>query len=446
MQAQHYAAFITAITLGVSSLFAQDLGIKAPPQTKPVAIVNAKIHTISGPIIEGSITFDKGVITDITPGKVDPPAGTTVIDALGKHVYPGLITAYSQIGIDEITSVRASKDLNEAGSFSPEVEAAAAVNPDSWLLPVTRTNGVLLAGVFPLGSGPGIPGRASVIRMDGWTSEDLTVRRSAGLIVDWPLMRVVRARWMDTPEDEQLKSIKQNLDKIRDAFTAAEAYAARRDADPAAPTDLRYEAMRSVFLSSDEAKPQSTVFFSANDYDQIMAIVEFKRRHKLKAVIIGGLDAMQCAAVLKAENIPVLYTGMITIPRRDDQPYNFNFAVPGQLDKAGVKVCISSGEEPAHERNLPYAAGMAASHGLDPDAAVRSVTLSAAEILGISGSYGSIEKGKSATLIVTTDNPLEVTNQTIHAFIDGRAIDLSNKQTELAKKYREKYRQQKAAQ
>jgi imidazolonepropionase-like amidohydrolase len=89
---------------------------------------------------------------------------------------------------------------------------------------------------------------------------------------------------------------------------------------------------------------------------------------------------------------------------------------------------------------------MAVAYGLDPDEAVRSVTLSAAEALGVADTLGSLEETKAATLIVTDGNPLEVTTRVERAFIDGREIDLSNKQTKLAEKYREKYRQEDEAQ
>ena len=99
-------------------------------------------------------------------------------------MYPGLIAAYTQLGLTEIQSVRATIDASETGGVTPEVPAAVAVNPDSTLLPVTRTNGVLIAGVFPTG------GRSraalSVMRLDGWTWEEMAVKADAGLSVVWP--------------------------------------------------------------------------------------------------------------------------------------------------------------------------------------------------------------------------------------------------------------------
>lgn len=438
----NHAVSAIAIALTSTVAVAQDLGIKAPAQSQPVAIINTRVHPVSGEPFDGYILFDKGTITQIGPGKMEVAAGTQVVDGTGKHVYPGMIAAFTQLGLSEIGAIRPSTDENETGAVTPEARAAVAVNPDSWLLPVTRTNGILLAGTFPTGGL--IPGRAGVIRLDGWTSEEMAVKTDAGLVIDWPLMRVVRAAWMERPEDEQLKDVRANLERVRDTFRTASAYAA---GTPAA-MDIRWEAMRPVFAPtgpSDKTKPTLPVFIQANDYDQIVAAVELKRQYKLNMVLVGGLDAGRCAQLLKDENIPVIVTNVITPPRRDDSPYDENYGLPRRLAAAGVRFCIASGDETPHERNLPYAAAMAAAHGLDQDAALRSVTLSAAEILGVADRYGSLQQGKSATLLITSGNPLEVSTVIDAAYIDGRKIDLSTKQSALAAKYRERYKQMKAA-
>lgn len=437
------AALLAVLLLALAPARGQDLTPRAGPQAKPVCIINATVHTVSGETIEnGYVYFVGGVIQAL--GREPLPRfreAPEFVDAKGLHVYPGMISAYTQLGITEIGALRQPNDTNEFGQFAPEALAATALNPDSWLLPVTRVNGVLAAGVFPVGGL--IPGRASVIHLDGWTSEDLQVRRDAGVIVAWPLMRPVRARWSQTPEGEQLKNIKENVERIRTFYERAVAYRALRQSDPATPVDLRYEAMiASLPPLPTEKREQSLTFFEASDYDQIVAAVAFAVEQRLRPVIVGGRDAPLCADLLTKHDVPVIVNSVLLMPKRDDSPYDEVYSIPARLQAAGVRFCIASGEETPHERNLPYAAGMAAAHGLDHDAAIKAITLWPAEILGVSTELGSLEVGKSATLIVTTGDPLEVTSQVVYAYIDGRAITLSTKQTELAKKYREKYRQQ----
>jgi imidazolonepropionase-like amidohydrolase len=415
---------------------AQDLTPKAPPQTATTVVLDATVHPVSGPPIENaSIIFDKGVITDILPHHPHIPSSWQVIDAKGLHAYPGLITPYSQLGLTEIQSVAATNDLRENNPISPETVVANAVNPDSTLLPVTRSNGVLIAGVFPAGGTLG--GQPGVIRMDGWTNDDMTITPSLGQTLRWPGMRTVTAWWMDKSEEEQLKEIRERLRTIEETFDAAKAYADARAADPNAPADLRWEAVRPLWDAAGNAR----LFIHAQDLDQINAAVQFCARRGLRCTLIGGRDAPLAAELLKEHAVPVIILGTHAMPRRDDAPYDDAFSLPARLAQAGITFSIATGDDTAHERNLPYAAAMAAAHGLSADDALRALTLDSAKVLGIEKQYGSLEKGKSATLILTTGNPLEITTQVRRAFIDGREIDLSNKQSKLAEKYLEKARQ-----
>ncbi len=446
----------------IPSASAQDLGVKAPPQTRPVYVHNATIHTVSGDTIEaGGIVFDDGVITAVLPAGMTPafaPGSHPIeIDAEGLHVYPGLVAPYTQLGLTEIQAVRATLDFREVGTIAPEVRAAVAINPDSTLLPVTRSSGILTAGVFPgttyeiFGdAGPRglIPGRASVIRLDGWTWEDLAILDDAGLVVNFPLTRPVVAWWMDEPPEGQSENIQRAIGALDEAFRNAAAYRDAREANPDHPIDLRYEAMQGALpqgtpplRGGSVSTAQLPTFFTAHDVDQITGALAFAERHGLRPVIVGARDADRCTEQLKAAGAAVIVESSYRMPKRDDSPYDELFTLPQRLEAAGVAWCFASGEETAHERNLPYAAAMAVAYGLPPETALRAVTLSAADILGVGDRLGSLDVGKAATLIITDGHPLEVTTRVHLAFIDGRAIDLENKHTALARKYLEKYRQ-----
>lgn len=447
--------FFVLFVLGAfaSPAIAQDLTHKAAPQAKPVAIIGATIHPVSGPVIDGGyVVFDKGVITQIGPGKLEATAGMTVVDARGKHVYPGLIGAVTSLGLVEIGSVRQMRDLDEAGSITPEAGTAVSINPDSTLLPVARAGGVLTVGVFPTGGV--ISGQPSAMRLDGWTWEEMTIAPCLGVQVGWPQARPVTAWWMNQSKEEQLKEIRKNVDAIDQTFKTARAYAQLRAADPNAPVDVRWESMRSIFVpdiaseqngvvAQSQKGGQGRVFIQAGDVDQITQAVAWAVESGLRPVIIGGRDAPLCAEILRKHEVPVIATGVDVVPRRDDSEYDEAYSLPARMEAAGLKWCLASGEEPAHERRLAENAGRAAAYGLDPEAALRAITLSPAEILGIGRTHGSLDQGKSATLIVTDGDVLEIATHVERAFIDGREIDLTTKQSKLAEKYRERYRQQK---
>ncbi|VAX40333.1 hypothetical protein MNBD_PLANCTO03-810 [hydrothermal vent metagenome] len=453
------ALIASTIALASMTTHAQDLGHKAPPQSHTIYINHATIHTVSGDTIDdGGIIFANGRITSILPsGMVTGFApGTDVIeiDATGLHVYPGLISPYSQLGLTEINAVRATHDMSETQAMTPEVRAGTAINPDSTLIPVTRSNGILLAGVFPTarlnltGDEPKglIPGRASVIRLDGWTTEDMTILPDAGLVVNFPLSRPLRTWWMEEEDKDQTAGYNKALAALDTFFNNAAAYHAARDEDNTLPTDLRYEAVAGVLPiprggAFQAPSPRLPTFFRANDYDQIVGSLNFAAKHNLRPIIIGGRDAHLCLDLLASTGAGVILETSFRMPKRDDAPYDDLYKRPQQLQAAGIPYAFMAGDDTAHERNLPYAVAIAIAHGLAPDEALRALTLTPAELFGIEADYGSLEPGKSATLIITTGNPLDVLSNIELAFLDGRAIDLENKQTKLAEKYREKYRQ-----
>ncbi|MCA9292505.1 MAG: amidohydrolase family protein [Phycisphaerales bacterium] len=424
-------AGVLVVAQGVS---AQDLGVKAPKQGQPIVINGATLHTVTGPTIEhGYLVINNGLIRAMGAGDAPPLPMAQIIDATGKHVYPGLIGADTIMGLTEIGAVRATIDSAETGDITPEVRAAVAVNPDSTIIPVTRLNGILTCGVLPQGGA--IPGRAAVIRMDGWTWEDLAIDADAGLVVNWPNMRPVNAWWMRSTPEEQLQRAQERLEQIDEMFDAANAYAAARKADASLPSDIRFEAMGPAMHGG---KP---VFIRANELEQIQSAVSWAERRHLHAVIVGGRDAAKCADMLKRHDVGVIITGTHRLPGRRDDAYDAAYTLPLQLEEAGVKWCLASGDETPHERSLPYQAGLAVAYGLPLEAAVRSVTQSAAELLGVGDRLGSLEPGKAGTIIITDGNPLDIISQVDMAFIDGRQIDLESKQTVLDEKYREKYRQ-----
>ncbi|HHN77272.1 MAG TPA: imidazolonepropionase [Phycisphaerales bacterium] len=439
-----YAPAIIALLASVLFLIgpatAQDLIPAAPPQRGGVILAGGTVHTVSGDTIENAaLGFRDGTINMLAPASIlktiSLTPDTEIIDITGKHVYPGIIAAITRLGLTETEAVRATHDYDETGDFTPEVRAVVAVNPDSTLIPVARLNGVLLAGVWP--SGGRVPGRVGVIRLDGWTWQDMTVRDDAGLVLNWPAVRPRPDRWTGKPKPDAADRVIDRLDAINRFFDAAAAYAKAHAADPDAPRDLRLEAVAPYL----EQTADHRLLIHANDYDQIVSAVTFASRRGLSAVIVGGRDAPLCADLLKANGIPVIVDGVYRFPKRADSPHDEAFALPARLHDAGVRFCIAGADRDGNVRNLPYEAAMAARFGLDRDEAIRAITLSAAEILGIADTFGSIEQGKSATLIVTTGDILEIPTNTTLAYIDGRRIDLRSKQTELRDKYTEKYRQ-----
>jgi imidazolonepropionase-like amidohydrolase len=410
--------------------------VPAPAQVKPVALKGATIHPVSGPEIPGgTIVFEKGKITAI--GKdAATPQGAEIVDLAGKHIYPGLISANTVLGLIEIGAVRATRDVEEAGAINPNARSVSSINPDSELIPVARSNGLLTALSVP--EGGLLSGQSAVLRMEGWTPEEMEVRSPVAMHLRWPNMTIDRDPRAAKPIPEQQKDIDKAQKQIRDAFQIARSYwQARKNPTLDFKSDARWEAMMPVF---DGKLP---VFVHAATLAQIEAALAWAKEAQVKIVLVGGNDAWRIAPRLKEMDIPVIIALATALPPRRDDPFDAQLSNAAKLHAAGVRFCIATngrGSEAAHERNLPYEASMAAAFGLPREEAIRAVTLYPAQILGVADQLGSLETGKAATLIVTNGDPLDFPTQTEAAYIDGRKIDISNRHTHLRDKYQEKYR------
>jgi imidazolonepropionase-like amidohydrolase len=409
--------------------------IPGAPQTHPIALVDVAIHPVNGAeIARGTVLFDQGKLVAIGE-TVELPEEAESISLPGKHVYPGLFDAYTQMGLVEFPSVRATIDERETGTINPNAAAQVAINPDSELIPVARSNGILTVLSAPIGGL--ISGTSAVVQLDGWTWEEMTLKAPVGTQVNWPKWVPVFT-WL-TPSTEQVQSERREkaLADLQQALADARAYDQARQVDPQKhPRDARWEALARL------TRGEVPLIVEADELQQIQSAVAFSQREGLKLILVGGYDAPLCIDLLKQAGVSVIVGGVHRLPQRPGDPYDHPFTVPARLHAAGIPFCIASRNEAARVRNLPYHAGTAAAYGLPAAEALRAVTLSPAEILGVADRIGSLEVGKDATLIVTDGDPLETPTQIERAFIQGREVDLNDKQKRLWQKYQEKYRRQ----
>jgi imidazolonepropionase-like amidohydrolase len=407
--------------------------VPGAPQSHPIALVGATLHPVSGPAIEdGVLVFDQGRIVAMGKG-IEIPENAEQRSFAGKHVYPALFDAHTDMGLVEINSVRGTLDQAETGQINPNVRSWVAVNPDSEIIPVTRSNGVLLSLTAPQGGL--ISGRSAVLQLDGWTYEDMTLRADVALHIQWPMMAPVSDWAIETSARDQMKRRDESLQTLQRAFDEARAYQTARRADPALhPRDLRWEAMLPVL---DRKIP---VMITANEIQQIQASIAFCEANGVRMILFGGYDAPHCTALLNKHKIPVIVGEIYRLPMRRSDEYDAAYTVAERLRQAGVKYCISGGGRfgASNVRNLPYHAAMAAAFGLPRDEALRAITLYPAEILGVANRVGALAVGKDATLFITDGDPLEAPTQVEAAFVQGRQVDLSNRHKRLYHKYREK--------
>lgn len=417
--------------------------VPPPAQRVPLLVTNATLHPVSGPdIVNGRMLVDRGRIVALArPGEALPATATPpqVLDLAGAHVYPGFIAAPSTLGLVEVSSVAATVDTTENTPINPSVRALVAINPDSELLPVARSNGVLAALVTPQGpSGGGISGTSALVQMDGWTWEDMALVPEAALHVALPSLRLadeVLGPQLLPVADELRRFAAGRLKLIDGAFDAAAAYGRALAATPALPRDTRWDAMQSVL------RGERPLFVHAHELAQIRHALALADRHALKLVIVGGADAWRIAEVLRARDVAVIVGGVHQRPTRRDDDIDARFRVAARLHAAGVRFAIARAGGATSERNLPYEAASAAAHGLPRDEALKAITLYPAQILGVADRLGSLAPGRLANFFVTDGDPLETPTQVLRLFVQGRELAVDNKQTRLADKYRQRYEQ-----
>lgn len=403
---------------------------------------NATVHPVSGPdVANASVLVLDGKIAEIG-AKITTKAKVRVIDAKGLHVYPGLIDAGTMVGISEVSSVRETSDINEVGDFNPQLRSAIAVNPESEHIPVTRANGTTSVLVLPAtpGSGRGggsgfIQGQASLMHLDGWTWEEMRVEQSAAMMMRMPsmagstsfdpaTMQVRRGSYAEGRRnfETQMRTLRAFLEDARRYRTAKLAK------DPSLKTDLRFDAMLPVL------EGKLPVLINAARQREIRIAIEFAAKEGFKLILAGVRDPGDQLKVIAEKKIPVILDSPYETPLDEDAAYDEPYTLAARLHEAGVMFCYGSfGVQFA--RNLPYQAGQSANFGLPKDVALKSVTINAAEILGVASKIGSIETGKLADLIVTDGDPLEIRTQIKMMFIEGRQVDLETKHTTLYKKY-----------
>ena len=394
---------------------------------RSVLIRNGTLHTVShGVLPHTDLLIADGHIAAIGT-QLQAPDGTKIVDAAGRHVYPGLIALDTEIGLTEIGAVRATRDLREVGELHPEVRAAVAFNADSEVIPTVRSNGIALAQVVP--EGGIISGQSSLMRLDGWNWEDMLAADALGVHVRWP--RMGARGFFFQPEDpaKQREAADKRYQAMLRAFDDAKAYAERRKSDPHFPIDLRWEAMRGLFDASKKT------FVHADSYREITQALEFCTQRKLRCVLVGARDAWRLAERLAAAQVPVIYAVPFGMPIREDDAVDQSFRVPGLLKVAGVHFALGYPSS-WDVRNLPFAAGYLAGNGLSKAEALRAVTLSAAEILGVGADMGSLDVGKQANIVVSRGDLLDALGLHVEQmWIGGREVDLDNRHKALYRKY-----------
>ncbi|ACK46012.1 conserved hypothetical protein [Shewanella baltica OS223] len=436
-----FAALLGVICTTLAPVMANDI-VPTPKQSRSVLIKNATVHTVSQGVLSNTdVLIENGKITAVGPqltNQINSATAETndtqVVDASGKHLYPGLIALDTSLGLVEIEMSRPTVDNAEVGYINPQISTATAYNPDSELIPTIRFNGITHAQIVP--SGDGIAGQSVLVNLDAWTIEDALTPSAGQFHVYWP-----QIKRMPEDEKEKAKAIEKNqqaIDQLNIAFEDGYRYFLSdkakgkdktKDEDPQSATNnLRWQAMLPLYQG------KATLFAHADSVGQIEQVIALTKKYQFKLVIVGGYDAWRLASSLREVNASVIYPHTLSLPKRKDEPVDLPFKIPSLLANAGIPFALGFSSD-WNSRNLPYAAGYSAAYGLTPEQALKSITLDAAKLLGVED-LGAIAVGYQGSVVLSDGDILDpMTNKIEAIWIEGRQIDLNNRHQQLYQKY-----------
>jgi imidazolonepropionase-like amidohydrolase len=424
---------LSTLCLFSFGLFAQETMHPSPAQSKKIVITGGTIHVGNGQIISnGILSIDKGKIS-LEKSAPSQSADLELIDASGKHIYPGIIAPNTNLGLVEFSSTRATSDYDELGDIHPNIRSIIAYNTDSKVINTLRSNGILLAQITPQGGS--IPGTSTIVQLDAWNWEDAAYALDEGVHLVLPAL-INRPMSMQRG-GENSDAVKAGLDKITELkgfFREAKAYLNEKNHEA---TNLKFEACKGLFERS------KTLYVHCDLVKEMLTAIEFAKEFNFKMVIVGGADSWMIPSILKDNNVAVILSEPHSLPATEDDAVDQPYKTGAMLQKAGVlfTICQDAGDGYSQQRNLPFQAGTMAAYGLTKEEALQAITLNAAKILGIDQKTGSIENGKDANIVISSGDILDMKSSIVtHAFIQGRQINLDNKHSQLFERYKYKYK------
>jgi imidazolonepropionase-like amidohydrolase len=386
------------------------------------AVVGGRLVPVEGdPIPGGTMLVEGGRITAVGGPEVVVPAGAEIVDAAGQWVVPGLIDAHTHVGIHEEGNGWAGNDTNETTeAVTAQVRAIDAINPTDLAFADAVAGGILAVNVNP-GSANPIGGQTVALRTgfrgrDARTVDAMVLRHPSGM----------KSALGENPKrfhGDQKRMPNTRLGTaavIRRALAAAGDHQAKVDraasgGEPGPDRDLVAEALGPVLRRE---LPWRQHVHRADDIATALRLAD---EFGYDLVIDHGTEAHLVADLLAERGVPVII-GPLLVSRSKVEVVNRSFDNPGILDRAGVTIAIMTDHPVVPIEHLITQAALSVRAGLDPDAALRALTINPARILGVDDRIGSLAPGKDADFCLWSGDPLDLSQRVLAAYLGGSEI------------------------
>ena len=402
---------------------------------KTIALVGGKLLTVSHGVIEnGTVVLSAGKIVAVGPlASTKVPSGAEIIDAKGMTVYPGLFDSETQLGLVEVEADPMARDVAEtADEIEPQMHVYDAFHAESVRIPVERLNGVTNAVVAPE-QADSLPGQDSIIQLYGKDRDSMLIGRDVALAMNFEGSIRRRANYsgpskFPTTRMGVASQLRQTfLDAQHYEAEVAETTRAGYKGSPVA-RDLKLEALLPYL------RGQRPVVLSAVDGYEVEVGMGIAQEFHLKVILNNVTHTQDTLDKIASYHVPVIVGPIYEFPRANER-YDAVYSLPAELVRRGVTIAIASADTTQNGRNLPYAAGYAVAYGLPYDEALKAITLNPAKIFGLGDQLGSLDVGKTANVVLADGDPLDVRTSVKQVFIDGVAVPMVSRQTQLRDEY-----------
>ena len=396
-----------------------------------ILIKNGTIVPVVGnPIQNGSLLIQKGKIVKIGTD-IKAPSDAKIIDVKGMYVYPGIVAPLTTVGVTGYPG--AGSDTDEIGVSTPHMDPFDAINPEDECIEVTRIDGVTTV-LTASGSRSVINGKAVIMNLEGDLAEDLVIKRYAAQIFN--IGAKTQGKYPST-----LMGVNS---LIRDKLNQARLYAEKKKKSIEQAGEKKNEKREEPFkldLEMEALIPvinkEVPVLFITSDEVTIRNALQIIKEYNLKGIIHARAGILKFVDQLVARKIPVIWAGTTTIPQRWE-PFDLNYHTASVFAAKEVLFAFNeSGRGPGSRnvRRQPVPASLSVAYGLSEEEAIKALTINPAKILGIDDQVGSLEKGKTANMIICSKSLIQLSSKIHTVIINGKIIPRTSVQTRLRDKF-----------
>ncbi len=379
-----------------------------PPQEAPIAFMGARLHTVSGPVIEDGVLVVQGgkILAAGLADAVSIPAGAMRVDAAGRTIIPGLVCTHSHLG--------GIGGADGSGPIQPDVRVSDSLNVRDAGYERGLAGGLTTLNVMP-GSGHLLSGQTAYLKLRAASViEDMMIRDAEGREMGGIKMAngTNSLRGGAFPETRG-----RSAALVRQQFIAAQEYVKKKAAagDDPEKTPNRHLGLEALAEVLDGTR---VVHHHTHRHDDIITVLRLAKEFDFRVVLHHVSEAWKVADEIAAAGAPCSVI-LVDSPGGKLEAMDMSFRTGGVLERAGVKVAFHTDDWITDSRLFLRMGALGVRAGMTREGALRALTLSGAEMLDLGERIGSLDAGKDADFVVLDGDPFSVYTKVLETWVEG---------------------------